>query len=81
MTCSPIQADGAATDHVSAPIIWALQVSGAAAGNMICVHNIVAASAVGGVAGKEGAFLRKTAIPAVVYGLLIGISGAVMLVL
>ena len=47
---------------------------------MICVHNIVAASAVVGLAGKEGAILRKTAIPAVVYGLLIGIAGAVMLV-
>lgn len=80
LTFSPIQADVAATAHLSAPIILALQVIGAAAGNMICVHNIVAASAVVGLAGKEGAILRKTAIPAVVYGLLIGIAGAVMLV-
>nr|WP_278251501.1 L-lactate permease [Weissella cibaria] len=56
-----------------------MQVIGAAAGNMICVHNIVAVSAVVGLAGQEGAILRKTAIPALVYGLLVGIAGAIML--
>ncbi|MGL5747675.1 MAG: L-lactate permease, partial [Weissella cibaria] len=39
----------------------------------------VAASAVVGLAGQEGAILRKTAIPALVYGLLVGIAGAIML--
>lgn len=79
LTFSPIQADVAANAHLAKPIILALQVIGAAAGNMICVHNIVAASAVVGLAGQEGAILRKTAIPALVYGLLVGIAGAIML--
>ena len=40
--------------------IVALQAVGGAAGNTICVHNVVAASAVAGLAGKEGAVIRKT---------------------
>ena len=40
--------------------IVALQAVGGAAGNTICVHNVVAASAVAGLAGKEGAVIRRT---------------------
>ena len=47
--------------------IVALQAVGGAAGNMICVHNVVAASAVVGLLGKEGAVIRKTLIPFVYY--------------
>ncbi len=50
--------------------VLALQGMGAAAGNMICVHNIVAACAVTGVLGQEGAILRRTAPPVAVYLLL-----------
>lgn len=46
--------------------IVALQAVGGAAGNIICVHNVVAASAVVGLLGKEGAVIRKT-IPAFLY--------------
>ena len=46
--------------------IIALQAVGGAAGNIICVHNVVAASAVVGLLGKEGAVIRKT-LPAFVY--------------
>jgi lactate permease len=55
--------------------IVALQAVGGAAGNMICVHNVVAASAVVGLLGKEGAVLRKTLIPFVYYALLAGTLG------
>ncbi len=44
----------------------ALQAVGGAAGNIICVHNVVAASAVAGLVGKEGAVIRKT-LPAFFY--------------
>jgi lactate permease len=37
------------------------------AGNMICVHNVVAASAVVGLPGKEGSLIRKTLIPMIYY--------------
>ncbi len=45
---------------VDATWIVALQAVGGAAGNMICVHNVVAASAVVGLVGKEGTVIRKT---------------------
>jgi lactate permease len=53
----------------------ALQAVGGAAGNMICVHNVVAASAVAGLVGKEGAVIRMTAIPFFYYALLTGAVG------
>jgi len=55
--------------------VVALQAVGGAAGNMICVHNVVAASAVVGLVGKEGAVIRLTLIPFVYYALLPGALG------
>lgn len=52
--------------------IVALQAVGGAAGNMICVHNVVAASAVAGLIGKEGAVIRMTAISFLYYALFAG---------
>ncbi|KKK39272.1 lactate permease [Mesobacillus campisalis] len=52
--------------------IVALQAVGGAAGNMICVHNVVAASAVVGLVGKEGIVIRKTLLPFTYYALLLG---------
>jgi lactate permease len=52
--------------------IVALQAVGGAAGNMICVHNVVAASAVVGLYGKEGIVIRKTILPFTYYALLLG---------
>jgi len=49
--------------------IVALQAVGGAAGNMICVHNVVAASAVVGMLGREGLVIRKTFFPFVYYAL------------
>ena len=55
--------------------IVALQAVGGAAGNMICVHNVVAASAVVGLLGREGSVIRMTIIPFVYYALLPGSVG------
>ena len=55
--------------------IVALQAVGGAAGNMICVHNVVAASAVVGLLGKEGLVIRRTLLPFVYYALLVGAVG------
>jgi lactate permease len=55
--------------------IVALQAVGGAAGNMICVHNVVAASAVAGLLGREGAIIRMTLVPFVYYALLPGSLG------
>jgi lactate permease len=75
LTFSPIQYNVASQIGLDYNIVLAAQVMGGAAGNMICVHNVVAASAVVGLAGKEGEIIRKTLIPAIIYGLLIGIAG------
>ena len=53
----------------------ALQAVGGAAGNIICVHNVVAASAVVGLVGREGAVIRKTLLPFFYYALLAGSIG------
>ncbi|MFB5662418.1 L-lactate permease [Alteribacillus sp. HJP-4] len=55
--------------------VVALQAVGGAAGNMICVHNVVAASAVVGLVGKEGIIIRKTIIPFLYYATLSGALG------
>ena len=49
--------------------VVALQAVGGAAGNMICVHNVVAASAVVGMLGREGLVIRRTFWPFVYYAL------------
>jgi lactate permease len=58
-------------------MIVALQAVGAAAGNMIAIHNVVAASATVGLLGQEGALLRKTIIPTVYYVALAGLLGLI----
>jgi lactate permease len=57
--------------------IVALQAVGAAAGNMIAIHNVVAASATVGILGKEGIVLRKTIIPTLYYLIVVGLLGMV----
>ena len=55
--------------------VVALQAVGGAAGNMICVHNVVAASAVVGMLGREGLIIRRTFFPFVYYALFTGSLG------
>ncbi|MGY8815909.1 MAG: L-lactate permease, partial [Gammaproteobacteria bacterium] len=55
--------------------IVALQAVGGAAGNIICVHNVVAASAVVGLLGKEGLVIRKTLPAFIYYALMSGSMG------
>lgn len=59
-------------------IIVAAQVAGGAMGNMICIHNIVAVCAVVGLSGMEGAILKKTFWPFVIYGLYVGILASLL---
>jgi lactate permease len=62
---------------ISGVTIIALQVVGAAAGNMIAIHNIVAASATVGLLGREGALLRLTLLPTIYYVLAAGLLGLI----
>ena len=58
--------------------IVALQAVGGAAGNVICVHNVVAASAVVGMVGREGDVIRKTVLVFVYYVIFTGILGMIL---
>jgi len=62
---------------VSTAFMVALQAVGAAAGNMIAIHNVVAASATVGLLDQEGETLRKTIIPTIYYCLVVGIVGLI----
>ncbi|WP_332632590.1 L-lactate permease [Halalkalibacter flavus] len=64
---------------VNPAVIVALQAVGGAAGNMICVHNVVAASAAVGLIGKEGRLIRKLLIPMTYYVIFAGGLGFVWL--
>ncbi|MEQ1840914.1 MAG: L-lactate permease, partial [Verrucomicrobiales bacterium] len=59
--------------------VVALQAVGGAAGNIICVHNIVAAAATVGLLGREGVILRKTLVPFLYYIILTGALGYTVL--
>lgn len=75
MMFSQFQFEVAQTLGVSSVIVIALQAVGAAAGNMIAIHNVVAASATVGLLGREGATLRKTIIPTFYYLVVTGLIG------
>ena len=62
---------------ISGALVVALQAVGAAAGNMIAIHNVVAASATVGLLGQEGTTLRKTIIPTIYYLTVVGILGLI----
>ena len=63
----------AETLGLSTAMMVALQAVGAAAGNMIAIHNVVAASATVGLLGREGTTIRKTIIPTIYYLVFTGI--------
>jgi lactate permease len=67
----------AANLGISKTIVVAQQAVGGAMGNMVCIHNIVAASATVGLAGVEGLIIRRSCIPLALYGLIVGVLGMV----
>ncbi len=64
-------------DRIEVPrlVILGLQAVGGAAGNMITVHNVVAASATVGLVGKEGLLIRRTIQPMTYYVVSAGLLG------
>jgi lactate permease len=79
MMFSLFQFEVAVKIGVDATWMVALQAVGGAAGNVICVHNVVAASAVVGLSGREGEVIRKTLLVFVYYALAAGVIGFVFL--
>ena len=73
MMFSQFQYEAAMSLNISPSLIIAAQAVGAAAGNMIAIHNVVAASATVGLLGMEGSTLRRTILPTLYYVLFCGI--------
>lgn len=64
---------------ISKTIISAMQAVGGATGNMIAVHNVVAACAVCGIVGREGFVIRRNLLPSLLYTFLVGILGQIII--
>ncbi|TBU78566.1 L-lactate permease [Phytopseudomonas daroniae] len=73
MMFSQFQFGVASSLGISSALIVSVQAIGAAAGNMVAIHNVVAASATVGLLGREGSTLRKTIWPTLYYLLFTGI--------
>ncbi len=63
---------------ISGAVVVALQAMGGAAGNMICVTNVVAASATVGLSGCEGLLIRRVLLPLIYYLTGAGILGLIV---
>ncbi len=64
---------------ISAIVILALQVVGGAAGNMIAIHNIIAASATVGLKGEESKIILTNAFVAIGYALLASLVAMILI--
>jgi lactate permease len=73
MMLSQFQFETASLLGLSGALMVAVQSVGAAAGNMIAIHNVVAASATVGLLGREGITLRITILPTLYYVTLAGL--------
>lgn len=73
LTFGAIQQSIAHSVGLPETIILALQSVGGAMGNMVCINNIIAVSAILGIANKEGYIIKRTVIPMVLYGVIVAI--------
>jgi len=67
MLFAPLQFETAALVKLSPIVVLALQNVGGAAGNMICVNNVVSVCATAGVTGNEGRIIRINLVPCLAY--------------
>lgn len=68
-------ADNLGISHI---ILVSLQNIGGAIGNMICVHNVIAACATVGLIGVEGLLIKRNLIPMTIVGIIVGIVGLLL---
>ena len=78
MMFSLFQFGVAAGIGISGSVVVALQAIGGAAGNMIAVPNVVAASATVGLSGCEGLLIRRVLLPLIYYVASAGILGLIV---
>lgn len=65
--------------NISHLIVVSLQNIGGALGNMICVHNVIAACATVGLVGVEGVLIKRNLIPMTIAAIFVGISGLILI--
>ena len=75
LTFGPIQYDIALTLGADPTTMLALQSVGGAMGNMTCLNPIVAVCSVLGISDREGAILRRTIWPMLLYGAIAVVVG------
>jgi lactate permease len=78
LTFAGIQDSIARTLGFERTSILALQSVGAALGNMVAISNIVAVGSILGLVDQEGFVLKRMAIPLLVYALVAGLSGLML---
>jgi lactate permease len=64
---------------ISRIIVVSLQNVGGALGNMICVHNVIAACATVGLIGVEGILIKRNLIPMSIAALIAGLVGLILM--
>ncbi len=74
---SSLQGTTAIATGVSVVLILSLQAVGSAVGNMIAIHNIIAAQSVVGLKDKESSILKATLPTALIYATLAGVVGLI----
>jgi lactate permease len=79
MLFGQFQWDLAGQLNLSHLVISSAQVVGGAAGNMICIHNIVAVCTVVGLSNREGEILKKTFWPFILYCVIVGIIAFILI--
>jgi lactate permease len=78
LTFSGIQNSIAQNLGLDRTIILSAQSVGGAMGNMVSINNIVAVCSILGIINKEGAILKKTFLPTILYGVIAAIAGYIL---
>lgn len=68
-------ADNLGISHI---LVVSMQNVGGALGNMICVHNVIAACATVGLIGVEGLLIKRNLIPMTIAAIIVGIIGLIL---
>ena len=75
LTFGGIQSSIAQNLGLDRTIVLSAQSVGGAMGNMVSINNIVAVCSILGIINKEGAILKKTFLPTLLYGVIAAIAG------
>jgi lactate permease len=78
LTFGGIQQAIAGAVGLDGTLILALQSVGGSMGNMVCINNIVAVCSILGIYNQEGAIIKRTAVPMLIYGVIAALASLVL---